>query len=360
MELQNIYRLIDAASSGIFQGHNPPMMGVLGQFSVTIRVTQILETGLESKLFEWVGCSSFIETHYWPLTLTPFVIGVINEMVPETQLETVDKVNTLYNGVMQGVFFASVGYGIINSLQNRCGWKTAYYTALLSGAVFTRLHQSNYISTPNFDFSTETLDYAKLAIEVYASDSVSMVLSRMIPFVIFKAVLYNRNDILTERQVSLIASRQMRRNGLYVNPLNHLVDSFNPKAVEAGTKFLCEEIYEKLSEEEKGFFQEMYPVDILYFALSKGVYLYTFGEKRSEQIPEFFKQETRKKIEELRMKTVEEDEGAWLEAHFTSYENYQKDIPADYQEVRNELAAQGHKESQQGMLVLKCWANVKN
>ena len=158
MELQNIYRLVDAGSRGISQGHNPPMMGVLGQFSVTIQVTQILETGLESKLFEWVGCSSFIETRYWPLTLTPFVIGVINEMVPETQLETVDKVNTLYNGVMQGVFFASVGYGIINSLQNRCGWKTAYYTALLSGAVFTRLHQSNHISKSNFIFGKETLD----------------------------------------------------------------------------------------------------------------------------------------------------------------------------------------------------------
>lgn len=358
MELQNVYRLVDAGSRGIFQGQKLPMMGVVGQFLIPWHVTHILETGFESKLFEWVGCSSFIRTHYWPLILPPFVIGVINEMVPETQLETVDKVNTLYNGVMQGVFFASVGYGIINSLQNRCGWKTAYYTALLSGAVFTRLHQSNHISTPNFIFGKETLDYAKLAIEVYASDSVSMVLSRMIPFVIFKAVLYNCNDILTERLAPLFASRQMRRNGLYVNPITHLVDSFNPEAVEAGTKFLRQEIYEKLSEGEKDFFRDMHPSGIIYFVLSKGVYLYTFGEKRSEPIPEFFKQETLKKIEELRLRTVEQAEGAWLEAHFTSYENYQQDIPADYQEVRNKLVAQGYNESQQGMLLLKCWEKV--
>lgn len=362
---QNLYNVLCGFQRGSVYYLRQPIYGMMGQFLISSNIEHILNIGFESTLFNLDRCdafSTFVERNYSLIQYTPLIIGVINEVLPEQYLETVEKVYDLYGRVMQALWVTTVGWGLIQSIRYRLGPQTCFYVAAVAGCIFSELYRSQYLSENNYRRISNVMFYSTIALEIYLDINREDKVLLVTGYVLSKLISNHfQSDRLTHyKEVFIryfIASRQMRQAGLFVDPMTHLVDSFDPKAVDDGTRFLQNEIYQKLSREEKKKFDET-DAEIIYYILSRAVYIYAFGEKSNEEIPNFFKEETRNKITGLRSQEVNQEMKAWLGEHFTSLDNYDKDIPDQFQTIRTGIVNLGVLEGRGGMLMLKCWGNV--
>jgi|GEM_PF-4087992 len=67
-----------------------------------------------------------------------------------------------------------------------------------------------------------------------------------------------------------------------------------------GAKFLDRHILKTASQKKKTAFAEGYPTDIFQHVLKQAVFIYTLGKKKTKVVPDFFKEETKEKIRNLR------------------------------------------------------------
>jgi|GEM_PF-5795178 len=72
------------------------------------------------------------------------------------------------------------------------------------------------------------------------------------------------------------------------------------EAEQQGAQFLQDSILKNATIKKKKAFAEGFPVNIFQHVLIHSVFIYTLGGKKNEEIPNFFKGETKNKIEKLR------------------------------------------------------------
>jgi hypothetical protein len=125
--------------------------------------------------------------------------------------------------------------------------------------------------------------------------------------------------------------------------------------IEQGAEFIQRHILENASENTLTCFKEMEP-SLFPFILAKAVYIYAAGTKKDEEIPLFFKSETRQLIESFREKPDEpeiEEELQRLFSDPTQFATEPKD--ADTKAVFDELRQIGSGELQNNLLATRCW-----
>lgn len=145
----------------------------------------------------------------------------------------------------------------------------------------------------------------------------------------------------------LVVGRRMRNGEISFDPYTHMVHQFDREGVQNGTIFLRTEIYDKMTPSEQRLFHGIDP-NLIYYVLSKAVYIYAFGSKKDEEIPIFFQEETRGKIGALRDQELEEEATQWLETHFESFEKYEEEIPEPHQSIITLIATAGNEEQRGG------------
>ncbi|MEM8628931.1 MAG: hypothetical protein AAGF04_02510 [Chlamydiota bacterium] len=121
-----------------------------------------------------------------------------------------------------------------------------------------------------------------------------------------------------------------------VAPNNNLVDNEllvpllregrdTQELIDEGAAFLKRCVLQGLDKEEIKSFKECEAATFSFF-LSRSVYMYAFGqEKNTEEIPKFFKEDTRSKIQKLRAKEVEPSTIKNLYGLVNSLQEFDKD-----------------------------------
>lgn len=130
------------------------------------------------------------------------------------------------------------------------------------------------------------------------------------------------------------------------------------ETIDAGTDFLLEAIIPKLNQEELESFKDS-DNKIMPYVLSKAIYLYCVGEKKGVEIPNFFKNETKKTIEQLRNIEITEKTIKRLDHRFLSLENYEEEVKdGDAENVLKRINEAGNRELQKGVFLIDCWQNA--
>ncbi|MCP5506393.1 MAG: hypothetical protein H7A38_05875 [Chlamydiales bacterium] len=350
-----------------------PILGIgVTAFSEACKAANIVRAIQESGLLSLSprGESMLIAT----LFLTPVSICISNEVVQERNLPTVEKIHKTYQKIAQAIYIVSMTAGLVRSIHSRRMLPVCQLSSSMAGILLAIGSERECISNEVLLKILGVLHYTSEAARFYLTEGIGERLS-ILSLVALKIKLARSQGRSIETNDEnptrlgriknlafkyLVQSRQMRRGVTFFNPLTRMVAQFDLEHIRQGTEFLRTQIYEKLTKEgDKDAFQNV-DGDMMYYAFSKAVYLYAFGEKKSQSIPQFFKEETQIAIQALREKKLGDGEADWLRTHFESPENYRKEIPSEYQTVRNAITGPGTGEGQGGMLILKCWTEVSN
>lgn len=140
---------------------------------------------------------------------------------------------------------------------------------------------------------------------------------------------------------------------MHVHPLIKHGQNINSE-INKGALFFKDFILDHVDAESKQKILDSDP-DIYLFALTRAIYIYTFGDKCSEKIPDFFKTQTQWLIDKMRKKHSQ-SEGCVLESAMLSLEAFEEE-PDDLttKTILNDLKKAAHGEFQGGLLITKCW-----
>lgn len=306
------------------------------------------------------------------LFIFPVSICVMSEFVSEERLEETEEIYYLFQKLVYGVYMVSLGVGLIKAAKHRQFFPFCYYSSGMAGALVNLAEEKNYLSGQTYKKICVLLFYLERASSLYLAKDVASRIEIAISIILFRKLVSNStievdvvedNPSLLNRVKHLffkylIVGRRMRDGVMFFDPYTHMVHQFDREGVQNGTIFLRKEIYDKMTPYEQGLFNEIDP-SLIYYVLSKAVYIYAFGSKKDEEIPIFFQEETQGKIRELRAQELQEGATQWLETHFESLEKYEEEIPEPHQAIRTLIANAGNGEQRGGMFLIKCWGNVR-
>lgn len=126
-------------------------------------------------------------------------------------------------------------------------------------------------------------------------------------------------------------------------------------AIEEGTDFFIEYILknERIKSDARELILELDP-STFHFTLTRAGYIYAFGEKRNEKIPDFFEIETKESLERMRRDYTQED-GVSLATTMQSLSLFEEEPEnPKTKEILCELKQSVYREMQ-GLLVTQCW-----
>lgn len=365
-QIQNI-------SSGVIEGvamtQTKPMMGVwVVTFHGAVRARAIVDL-IEDSGFFHLSLRN-LNAIYVAHAFCPTAIGTVHLCVPEEYLENVEKVYYIFQKYLQIIYLASLCSGLINSIKYQQRKSLIFHSSAMVGALATLGAERGYLSDGTYRKTIRFFSYLEGASSFYLANG----LGERIAIILWMALWtkldtsrivfrFQAENITPVRKFMLnvliggIFGRQSRNWEVILDPYTYMVGQFDSVAIQEGTTFLSTQIYDKMTQEEKELFSET-DANLIYYVLSKSVYLYAFGENKDKEIPKFFKEETQGTIKKLRENTLEKEEEEWLGMHFETLENYEKDTPPEYQSIRTQIANAGIREQREGMLLIKCWANV--
>ena len=125
--------------------------------------------------------------------------------------------------------------------------------------------------------------------------------------------------------------------------------------IDQGANFIQQDVLANASAETIELFKDTEPC-IYMFILTKAVYIYAVGDKKNEEIPEFFKPETKPVISDLRQQNNSEETIQELQQLFASPEAFDT-APEDKsaKAIFNKLREAATIELQNSLLVTGCW-----
>jgi len=125
--------------------------------------------------------------------------------------------------------------------------------------------------------------------------------------------------------------------------------------IDQGANFIQQDVLANASAETIELFKDTEPC-IYMFILTKAVYIYAVGDKKNEEIPEFFKPETKPVISDLRQQNNSEETIQELQQLFASPEAFVT-APEDKSAIAilNKLREAATIELQNSLLVTGCW-----
>lgn len=159
-----------------------------------------------------------------------------------------------------------------------------------------------------------------------------------------------------------VAEWQMRLQGAAGNPLlDGLIRQGADvnKLIDDGATFITENIILGMDPATLEMFKGK-DTNILMYVLTKAVFIYAFGSKLNDEIPKFFKEETRNGITQLRSNNPLLDQTKReLDRKMESLVSFDEEkINNDTQPLFNELRKIGYKElhnTDNSLLVARCW-----
>ncbi len=125
--------------------------------------------------------------------------------------------------------------------------------------------------------------------------------------------------------------------------------------IDQGANFITQDVLSGASDDTKNLFRDMYP-SIFMFILTKAVYIYTAGDKKNDEIPDFFKPVTKNLILALRQEINDEEILRQLQdltANPTQFETEPQGEGAKLAFIRLRNIASG--ELQNSLLTTRCW-----
>lgn len=156
-------------------------------------------------------------------------------------------------------------------------------------------------------------------------------------------------DWMLNHHIHLIAQQVAQ-----AHPIARVGQNMND-AIDEGTQFFKEFILGpgQIDAESREKILEADP-DIYIFALTRAVYIYAFGDKRNEAIPDFFNDQTKPLIQQLRQNYTQA-EGAVLESAMEDLSTFEEEPNTlRAKSILKDLKSAGHKELQ-GVFVTRCW-----
>lgn len=173
------------------------------------------------------------------------------------------------------------------------------------------------------------------------------------PFLRTEDGLYIADWMRTHQIAQLISS--LRQQVTHVHPIATFGQNIN-NSIDEGADFFKEFILQsgQIDTDARQKVLDADP-DIYVFALTRAVYIYVFGAKRDEEVPDFFKSQTKPLIEKMRQDYAQ-DEGITLESAMQNLSTFEEE-PADAhtKTILNDLKQAAHGELQAGLFVTRCW-----
>lgn len=320
------------------------------------------------------------------LSMPPLAISLIIECVPEEYQDRCEESYLLFQRLVRTIYMVSLGVGLIKSIKNRQILPFCYHSSAFVGGLLTLGKEQRYLSQTTHNTIRGIFVYLELLTSVHVSENTEL---RIVIIIIvswlrlrYFGLLLRLEQTRVERNIAQgspslpkrvfnvcfrssfsgfrhpFSGPEMRNGEVNDNPYMHMVKQFGTNEIQHGIRFLQTEIYDKMDVDTKKLFEESAP-EIIPYVLSKAVYLYAFGECKSKAIPQFFKEETRILLISLRAQILTKEEADWLEKHFSTLENYNQEIPKEYQALHTQIGEAGSEELQQGMLLISCWEKVK-
>ncbi|MBA2369976.1 MAG: hypothetical protein H0V82_13310 [Candidatus Protochlamydia sp.] len=129
----------------------------------------------------------------------------------------------------------------------------------------------------------------------------------------------------------------------------------NEEIINQGAAFIAAEILLDASAETLDLVQGMDPA-IFMFVLTKGLFIYTFGSRRNEELPDYFKTETKNAITRLREENFSIEILHELERVLVNPNEYEAGLQnAQAREAFNSLRTIASGELQGGQFITSCW-----
>ena len=142
----------------------------------------------------------------------------------------------------------------------------------------------------------------------------------------------------------------------------NIVDS-NQEIINQGANLLQQDVLAGANDETLEAFREMYAdEDIYMFAMTKAVYVYTFGSRKKDAIPSFFTTNTQKLILSLRQKALSKEASNKIETLLTNLTEFAS-VPEETsaKKIYTQLKAIATEELQNTdptSLITGCWAKA--
>lgn len=167
--------------------------------------------------------------------------------------------------------------------------------------------------------------------------------------------MYRFNDRMYVADWGRQHGRGNVNNGL-LGPI--LIEGLNTqKLIDQGANFIQQDVLAGASKQTLELFDGMDP-SIFMFILTKAVYIYAVGAKKADEIPSFFKLETKNLILTLRQQELNSEETAKeLERLVRDPTEFETAPQGDYaQDFFNRLRKVAFGELQNSLLCSRCWA----
>lgn len=261
---------------------------------------------------------------------------------PETEERTIPLVFPLK------VICNKIGLGL---LAVTAAIETIAYAALAFGCFLLQRLVDNDSIHRHYEFAAKSLDSSFFAMIWAARTSIQD---------------YPRNrNIYTHESIARVAFDHHNllpfhlaraEDTAFLNALRHHSQNsgFEGK-VNAGANFIIQEVLQNASAGTISNFQDMDP-GIILFIITKAVYIYTFGDRKNDVPPDFFKSTTNALILRERKQTT--DEAVLQELHVLTatpleFQTPPKTIAA--QKAFNNLREIASMEIQKSLFVTNCW-----
>lgn len=133
---------------------------------------------------------------------------------------------------------------------------------------------------------------------------------------------------------------------------------FNEELIDAGARLIKNDVLEGVTAATSDAFDSG-DESIFLFIATKAVFVYAFGSKKDDEIPDFFKPENKKLIEKLREKKIDSQILIDIKKVLSDIDLFNENPKESYKDVFNELRNVGSRELQGGLICLKCIMRVK-
>lgn len=146
-------------------------------------------------------------------------------------------------------------------------------------------------------------------------------------------------------------------NNLLMEPI-FAQERGSPELIDQGASLIQQDVLANANDKTIELFMEMDP-SIFMFVLTKSAYIYTFGNRKNDTIPNFLKQSTKDLILSLRQKSLPPETSAELQRLFAdpdAFNTPEQGIEA--QSIFNRLRNIGSEELQNSLLTTRCWARA--
>lgn len=127
--------------------------------------------------------------------------------------------------------------------------------------------------------------------------------------------------------------------------------------IDQGANFIQQDVLANASSETLDLFRDMDP-SMYMFVLTKAVYIYTFGEKKTDPVPDFFKSATRDLILSIRQESYSEETIQELQRLIVEPTQFETKPQEFAQSAFNQLRNAASEELKNSLLTTGCWAKA--